>query len=596
MQYVALSAQHHSKRLEVSMRLQSLFAVIATLGLTGSALAVPFDGSTGTTATVTVNSDGSGDYISLKAASQAFNAVTTINRPWLLLVDSDLAETSRVAFGTNVTAGAGLTIKPSAGKTPTISLANATPGNTNSYYGALVIGTNDSGISDIAGATGDPTAASIFETNNAFTIDGSNTEGGTTRDLTIRSTADLSGNMIRVVGSTNGFVVKNANLLMRKPSGSAVALAFGAGKIAGFGTQGGDYKSDYAVVDNCFIEAKATTNGAAGLGIQYSISAFGTLSAPKHFEGHVVRNCVFDVRHRGISSLYQVNSLYDGNEFHVRNNATGNNSGAIQILAQNGDYPSSYTMTISNNKILDLQTSNTNVGDYGINGIGLTVGLNATYKVNNNVITGIRNGGSSAVDQISVGIWATGSTSVYQIEHNSINMDPQVAISGASRNRAAGIVINSGPHPTASYVKNNIVRYAVGKGAPVVVYASSAGASPIATANVAGNNLVQTVTGDPASPLAYIGTALVSTTPYADQAALSTAGYNNNGGQSVDPAATVPAWASDLSFSAEPPTLGKVASSSVLTDINREARPATNAYPGAYRIAAGSSVNDWSVY
>jgi hypothetical protein len=293
--------------------------------------------------------------------------------------------------------------------------------------------------------------------------------------------------------------------------------------------------------------------------------------------------------------LYQVNCLYEGNTFQVRYAGSGANSGAIQHLLQNGTFPTSYTVTCRNNKIIDLQTSNTSAGDFGVNGIAMSGGTNAIYKVYNNVITGIISGGASSVDQLITPIWGTGGTSAYEIEHNSINVGPQPNVTGATRSRAAGIVINTGISPNQSYIKNNIVRYAVGKGAPIVSYATGTGAVSINPANIVGNDLFQAVSSDPASPLAYIGTTLASTTAYADQAALSTAGYNLGGGQSVDPAATTPPWNADLSFSAAPVPMGKVTSSSILTDINGDVRPATNAYPGAYRIVV-SGVNDWSVY
>jgi len=568
----------------------TLTGAFSAMALTGHA--IPFDGSTGTTATVVVNSAGGAgvDYTSLKAASTAFNAVATLNRPWVLLIDSDLVETERVAFGTNVTAGNSLTIKPAPGKTPTITFSNATPFHTNSYYGCLVIGANNDAIrSDAA-----PTAASIFETNNAFIIDGSNTAGGTSRDLTLLTVDDATGYVIRVVGATHGFVLKNSILLHQRTASASNCIGFGAGNIPGFGANG-DYKSDNALLENNYFESKATSGGGTGIGVNYSIGAFGTLPVPKHYEGHVIRNNFFDVKHRGISALYSVNAVYSGNEFHVKYAGTGYNSGAIQHLLQNGNFPSAYTITMSDNMILDLHTSNTNAGAFGASALALAGGTNASYILHNNVITGMVSNGATASDHLMVGIWGNASASNYDIQHNSVNVGAIPNLTGATRSQAAGIYINNG-NKTTNIVRNNIVRYAAGKGAPFVAAATGTGAVAIQPDNVTGNNFYQEVTGDVGSPLAYIGTAVASLTPYADFAALSTAGYGTGGAQSVDPASTTPAWAADLSFASAPVGMNTVASSTVLTDINGQTRSATGAYPGAYRIVAPSSVNDWAIY
>ncbi|MGI8907168.1 MAG: hypothetical protein ACR2IE_11835 [Candidatus Sumerlaeaceae bacterium] len=117
----------------------------------------------------------------------------------------------------------------------------------------------------------------------------------------------------------------------------------------------------------------------------------------------------------------------------------------------------------------------------------------------------------------------------------------------------------------------------------IVLYASSA---TIPAGNIVGNDLVK---AGSTAVFAQAGTA-----PYADQAALSGAGYNV-GGQSVDPAST-PAWDATLHFASKPVGgLTTVAASAPLFDVHDNARPATGALPGADEPPVTAGIAEWSL-
>ncbi|TVQ87015.1 MAG: T9SS C-terminal target domain-containing protein [Bacteroidetes bacterium] len=146
-----------------------------------------------------------GNYPTFRAAVTALNNQETFDNDILLLITSDLEEDC-------ITSGIGLavdpspftiTIKPAPGKTPTISFNY--PGDVNAGpSGAFIIGITHE--NNIAWTDAKPTRNIIF--------DGSNTEDGTTRDLTFTNTTGThrNGMPFLLIGDVADIVVKNLNI------------------------------------------------------------------------------------------------------------------------------------------------------------------------------------------------------------------------------------------------------------------------------------------------------------------------------------------------------------------------------------------------
>lgn len=599
------------------------FLSIVLAGLAASGYAIPFDNSTGGPATVVVNEiAGPGvDYTSLGEASTAFNSVSGgIKRSWTILIDSDLTEPNSIAFGNNVEAGNKLIIKPNVGKTPTITFTSSAVPYSSAIFGCFLIGANNGALNN-GPENVDPTYVNIFATNDAYVIDGSNTVNGITRDLTIKNTtADANGHIIRVVGASNGTIIKNSRILQLRSVGAASGISFGAGKYAGFegADVNGNFRSNNCTVENCYIEAKSSPGGTAtvGIGLNSShnvltptgatpadITANYQLEPGLHFENFTIKNNDFDVKHRGIGLHYIINSVYENNRIAVRNTTSGGSSAGIIHLAQNTPN-APYNLTIKNNIIHTLQTINTSATG-GIAGISVGVsGTNPpdtrpTYVIYNNVITGFaQTTTDAATDQIARGIEIASSGTNCDIQHNSINLDisGNLKSTGTTAGKVAGIVMATNVGLEVKKMKNNIIR--VNTGSTVGNAYRSATGLISGVDNVGGNDFVKIGGGNLVSILTRNYATLT------DLAASTNAGdkdHAGGGAQSVDPATLTPAWESlttaqwPLGFASIPAGLGKAAATTVATDINGVNRGTENVYPGAYAIAK-SDVADWSTY
>ncbi|MCX7000324.1 MAG: hypothetical protein NT106_08545, partial [Candidatus Sumerlaeota bacterium] len=248
-----------------------------------------------------------------------------------------------------------------------------------------------------------------------------------------------------------------------------------------------------------------------------------------------------------------------------------------------------YTINIENN-IFDITTPNVSAtnGIYGILIDSLAdettippsgdVDNNGTVNIQNNILKNFAFTGASAVDQYYRGIAIFRPRVTYKIEHNSINMPLSDMVTGVTVGRVGAIIVPTAASTAPINLKNNLIRMAQTAGTGVnLVYATGG----VLTSG--GNNLVSTGGAN----IGYVGT-----TTYADFAAWQAAGYDTAAtkGQSVDPTTTTPPWDSNLKFGCYgiPSPMVGVASSSVLTDIDGEARPATGATPGADEPRVGT--------
>src|SRR5690554_6358483 len=101
-------------------RFKTQLLVASCLVAATGAVAIPFDT---TTANGTATVGTGGDYATLKAAADAFNALPApfLQGNWKLEVLSDLSEAENSAFGNTIPDGSSLTLKPAAETSATIT-------------------------------------------------------------------------------------------------------------------------------------------------------------------------------------------------------------------------------------------------------------------------------------------------------------------------------------------------------------------------------------------------------------------------------------------------------------------------------------------
>ena len=167
-----------------------------------------------------------GNFPTFREAVTALNTMASFTEDVTLFITSDLTEDCTVSgIGLAVDPSPyTITIKPAPNKTPTITFHY--PGDVNAGpSGAFILGITHA--NNLAWADATPTRNIIF--------DGSNTEGGTTRDLTFQNSAGThrNGMPFLLIGDVSDILIKNMNIYHQatnQPSPTQVgfngALAF----------------------------------------------------------------------------------------------------------------------------------------------------------------------------------------------------------------------------------------------------------------------------------------------------------------------------------------------------------------------------------
>jgi hypothetical protein len=528
--------------------MRKLLMIVLLVGLFNFAFAATFDtGTTGGTVSVP------GDYASLKLAADAFNALAGgINANWTIEITSDLTEPDNVAFG-NLTNGKTLTIKPAATKTPTITFTAITAAG---IYGHLVFG--------VSQVTGNPLEAEYFETVNGYVIDGNN--GGTPgeRNMTLTNTSgSITGRIISIFGKTDGVIIKNARIIQEDITGTTWCIRWAGGSL---GTKT-NIAADGGTVENCELTANLNP---AGVAISFSPGA----NAPELAAGYAFNNMHFlnndiNASQRGIFLDSVANVTIIGNKITL----TGRNGyTTVGIFDWDANDYNPYTITIEDN-VLDITTPNASAtnGTMGILVDTLTdLTNNGTVNIDNNIFKNFAFTTTTPIDQSYAGIYLARPRVTYNLEHNSVNMPSSSMVTGETAGKCAAIVVTSSAGTSPVNLQNNLIRLEQTGTGVNLVYAPGG---------------VLTAAGDDMVSAGGATMGIVGVNTYADFAAWQVAVYDTtaSGGQSVDPNTTVPSWDSDLKFNTfglPSPMIG-VASSTVLTDIDGEARPATGATPGA---------------
>ncbi|MBX3728115.1 MAG: hypothetical protein KF858_02935 [Candidatus Sumerlaeia bacterium] len=531
------------------MKLSNIYGLAA--GLLASSLATgtwaatfPATDTAGADAVAVVDAGGGGDYLTLAAAAADFNAMAGgMARNWTIEIASDLTETANVGIA-NATNGFTLTIKPAASTTPLIDFTQLTDNAGPS--GSLVIGSLLSGWT--------------LSTMSGVVLDGSN-NGTNSRDLTVRnaSAAVPFPSPIHIVGATNT-TVKNLVVVNRSTHTTN----------AGYGIRWTNRDNNFpnnGLTENNHI---TSTAGTQGQGIGYTTS--GTPTFGQNTTGSVIRGNDVTARTRGIFlGRNGGTTTIEGNTVRVNQTTSGFLSSGLNHNSAGG--ATTFTTIVRNNEFLQLATANTSAGNFGIVGIFCeAAGASASYQVYNNVLTGFAATGTAG-DYSVHGIRLLNANAAGNMlaEHNSIYMG-SVNANGTTAGNLFGIGVRNNLTSGTVTIRNNIVLWE--KTAGSAIFTNDTGG----TFASVGNNIVSSG-----------NVAVRGATTYANLGDWQGAGFDltATGGQSVNPTTTSPgAWVSktaNLRFAGGAAVpMAPVASSTILTDIDGQVRPATDAWPGAF--------------
>jgi len=562
------------------------FIVLALTSSMGFAATYSANGA-GATGAYSVIGTGpfTSDYASLEAAAADFQSVGTgLAGNYTFYFQGNLAVNNIVAgvgqggvFFGRATNGFSLTFKPASGETPTITFGILDDNNGPS--GGWLIGTNNPQALD-----------STVDMSNVV-IDGSNTIGGTTRDLTINTTTNFATSLLPAHTAGGGFPVllhfygdvdnsgiKNCNVslntldtFLATPARSIYAVRFGHRRNA---TTLTDEVPDNDFVRNCNISA---VGGRQAQGVAWTGS--GTLVTASSV-GTLVENNTIIGRTRGM--LLNSNRDYIVQNNVLRCNQTDPLGGLVStpfVHAAAGPGTGTWTMIIRNN-VCDQIQSAANAAGGGVSGMQLTgapAGTGTEYQVYNNILTGFVLSNPATGDFVYRGIETGSSFSSIELHHNSINMPESVAL-GTTYNRVGAVVATSTNAANTFAARNNIIRY-LESGTLGAIYVKANNTLPT---QCIGNNIY-------APNLAGSIFARLNNNAVAQRATL--AGWQASGEdtaagrfQQVDPTATAPgAWDATLHFvgGLPSPMKGAVPLASIATDIDGDSRAFLYTYPGA---------------
>lgn len=287
-----------------------------------------------------------------------------------------------------------------------------TPWTGASSVNTLTIKPNDGVTSEISGTN----STAIFDINNGdyFFIDGSNTEGGNTKDLTIRNT---SNSALRFINDATNNIIKNSIL----KSSFMVVL---------FSTTTGTTGNDNNLIQNNDITGSTLT---CGFGIVNT--GTGTTSDRKNSGIEIIGNRIYNFTTRGIQDNgNSAGIIYRSNEFFQ----TSPQSTCIPLHITSNTIEG---FIFDKNKIHDMMVSAFG-GAYGIWIQNLAAA--STGEITNNFIllnSNVQNSGIGIYDQSSVNL---------NIYHNTIVISGNVT----GNQESIGYYRNTG---STVNLKNNII-------------------------------------------------------------------------------------------------------------------------------------------
>jgi hypothetical protein len=380
-------------------------------------------------------------YTTLGAAITALNtngASGTVR----FLIDGDLTEPGSLEITTVTLNGTNrLVIKPNTGKTPTVTFTSCATSGNKGNAGLTLSGTS---------------------TNVGYvTIDGSNTNGGTTRDMTFALSDATNGRYcLRLNFETDNVTIKNLKItaVNIKPTTASASRTYGI-----YAPASSTAAADSLTILNCEI-------GTSTSAFYYGIYKPDGGTFPYGAALNVSKNRIY-AQHKGMS-IWGSSGTSAINDNTV--SVIGHSTGVYVQNSVNGIYAESWlgTLNIFNNRIVSLRAkavSQTSLKAlYGIlvyyaSGSG---NIGQTANVYNNFISDfIYAGDASTVPSEINGIAVDALDQTVNVSYNTIYINAD----SISLNPTYGIRVYDDVG-LAAYVKNNIVVNAVNHDSAYAIY------------------------------------------------------------------------------------------------------------------------------
>ncbi len=370
-------------------------------------------------------------FISLE---RAFSAINTqgVSGAVRLLIDGDLTESADILALTrsDLSASNNVTIKPNIGKTPTITISG----------------------SSSSSSTNNTNAAIQIENASYITFDGSNTVGGTSKDLTIALNDGTNGRYnIQFWGNTDNITVKNCLLTHKAASSTSQnnATIYVNGQAAG-------------AADNLMIQNN--TLGANGLTPFYALRLTGYSTTPIYGTNISVKGNILKGQ---IRTIYYFNMGTGSSVCEISGNTISTGVSLVTTgFVVYGIILNTYggTFNVYNNIFDTLRTyhNTTGQGLYGISPLSAVSGT--VLNIYNNMFTNFICAQAAYAGPI-MGIYFQDAPTA-KVYYNSINMSP-TCVGG----NVAGI--GFGSSGVIADVKNNAVFNAFNSATSYGIYMSS---------------------------------------------------------------------------------------------------------------------------
>lgn len=372
----------------------------------------------------------SGDYyipnhsVGQNGYSTLGEAVRDLNRKGLVgdvtfYINANVTESEQIYLAVN-TQGHTVTIKPQQGTSPILDLTNATQVGGGKIDGVFVIGSSSHEKTD------------MVDTHN-IVIDGSNTKGGTTRDLIIQgpvTTKQLS--TIVVFGNNDNFILKNCKLVHQSGADyhNAALMITNVNLTMPDGSKVDKLPDNVSVLNN---EIDAV--GGRGADCIY-VNTNGTPAEGAvgwHIDGNIL-----NANYTGIQLQYVDKAIISNNTIAVTQ-TNSSNSTAILLDEKVSDV-SEGVINIHGNRLVKLTTLN----KIWANNNGI-IGINNQYKapkevnIYNNMVTLTGPSVPEAKDCRIYAIRCTGSAT-NNVYHNTIYIPTMLTMNNPGQSVIGGLV------------------------------------------------------------------------------------------------------------------------------------------------------------
>ncbi|MBK7631151.1 MAG: T9SS type A sorting domain-containing protein [Ignavibacteriales bacterium] len=389
------------------------------------------------------------DYPTLEAAFNVINNAS-ITGDCNFFITSDITEPN-TAHGLGLAVDPSpntITFKPFTGVQPVITLQYPVDINSGPS-GAFVIGIpSDNNI-----------AWNDLRTTKNIVIDGSNTVGGTTRDLTIQSslTAQRNAFPITIVGDVSNLIVKNTNIYYKAQGVSTSGNLFvSAVQVRSRNNLSADYVPHDLTFENNHISSNfdGVVQSAQGYGTYQS----GTpVPALLPYNITLINNLI-EGKRRAVTLYLAGSHDIIGNEIILNQNISTNTTNeaiyAVNVIAGS-------VINIYDNKISKLFATSFSLANSGNTGISIETA--GTYNIYNNFIYGFGFDSSSVAAYLR-GIKNSSATATLNLNFNSVYM-PNLNYLGSAPINYTGIYLSDG----TNNLGNNIVYTVNQSGAPTWV-------------------------------------------------------------------------------------------------------------------------------